>query len=114
MASYGPAIHGLYYIEVCSFYDHLLESFLNHKWMLNFAKSFSVSLEIQFLFLNLLMWFITLIYQGGDKCGLSQEEKGTTEEEMVGWCHGFNEHEFEQTPDDGKGQGSLVCCSPWT
>ena len=32
---------------------------------------------------------------------------------MVGWHHGFNEHEFEQTPEDGKGQESLVCCSPW-
>ena len=31
---------------------------------------------------------------------------------MVGWCHGLNGHEFEQTPGDGEGQGSLVCCSP--
>ena len=32
---------------------------------------------------------------------------------MVGWPHRFNGHEFEQAPGDGKGQGSLVCCSPW-
>ena len=33
---------------------------------------------------------------------------------MVGWYHdGLNEHEFEQTPRDGEGQGSLACCSPW-
>ena len=32
---------------------------------------------------------------------------------MVGWHHQLNEHEFEQTPADGKGQGSLECCSPW-
>ena len=32
---------------------------------------------------------------------------------MVGWHHQLNGHEFEQTPRDGKGQGSLVCCSPW-
>ena len=33
---------------------------------------------------------------------------------MIGWCHdGLNEHEFEQTPRDGEGQGSLACCSPW-
>ena len=32
---------------------------------------------------------------------------------MVGWHHRFNEHEFEQTLRDSKGQGSLVCCSPW-
>ena len=32
---------------------------------------------------------------------------------MVGWCHWFSGHEFEQTPGDGEGQGSLVCSSPW-
>ena len=32
---------------------------------------------------------------------------------MVGWYHGLNGHEFEQTPGDSEGQGSLVCCSPW-
>ena len=39
-----------------------------------------------------------------------QEQKGTTEE-MVGWHHRFNGHEFEQTLGDGEGQGSLACCS---
>ena len=42
-----------------------------------------------------------------------QEEKGTTEDEMVGWHHWFNGHEFEQTLGDSEGQGSLACCSPW-
>ena len=42
-----------------------------------------------------------------------QEEKGKTEDEMVGWHHWLNGHEFEQAPGDGEGQGSLVCCSPW-
>ena len=42
-----------------------------------------------------------------------QEEKGVTEDEMVGWHHQFNGHEFEQTPGDSKGQGILVCCTPW-
>ena len=32
---------------------------------------------------------------------------------MVGWHHQFNGHVFEQTLGDGKGQGSLACCSPW-
>ena len=36
-----------------------------------------------------------------------------TEDEMVGWHHRLNGHEFEQALGDGKGQGSLVCCSPW-
>ena len=47
-------------------------------------------------------------------CGVvREEEKGTTEDEMVGWHHRLNGHEFEQTVGDGKGQGSLMCCSPW-
>ena len=40
-----------------------------------------------------------------------QEEKGTTEDEMVGWHHRLNGHDFEQAPGVGDGQGSLVCCS---
>ena len=36
-----------------------------------------------------------------------------TEDEMVGWHHQLNGHEFEQTLGDGEGQRSLVCCSPW-
>ena len=42
-----------------------------------------------------------------------QEEKGAAEDEMVGWHHWLNGHEFEQTPGDTEGQGSLACCSPW-
>ena len=45
--------------------------------------------------------------------GLRQKEKGMTEDEMVGWHHWLNGHEFEQAPGDGEGQGSLVCCSSW-
>ena len=40
-----------------------------------------------------------------------QEEKGTTENERVGWHHWLDRHEFEQTPRVGDGLGSLVCCS---
>ena len=42
-----------------------------------------------------------------------QEEQGTTEDEMAGWHHWLNLHEFEQAPGVGDGQGSLLCCSPW-
>ena len=42
-----------------------------------------------------------------------QEEKGTTEDEMVGWYHWLKGHELEWTPGVGDGQGGLVCCSPW-
>ena len=42
-----------------------------------------------------------------------QEEKGTTEDEMVGWYHWLDRHEFKQSPGVGDGQGSMACCSPW-
>ena len=42
-----------------------------------------------------------------------REEKGMTEDEMVGWHHRLTGYEFEQALGDGEGQGSLVCCSPW-
>ena len=42
-----------------------------------------------------------------------QEDKGMTEDEMVGWHHWLDGHEFEQALPVGEGQGSLACCSPW-
>ena len=42
-----------------------------------------------------------------------RRRKGTTEDEMIGWHHQLNGHEFEQAPGVGDGQGGLVCCSPW-
>ena len=45
--------------------------------------------------------------------GKDSGEKGATEDEKVGWHHWLNGHDFEQTPGDSEGQGSLECCSPW-
>ena len=42
-----------------------------------------------------------------------QEEKGMTEDDMIGWHHRLNGHEFEQAPGVGDGQQSLACCSSW-
>ena len=42
-----------------------------------------------------------------------QEEKETMEDEMIGWHHQLDGHEFEQSLGDGEGQEGLVCCSPW-
>ena len=50
-------------------------------------------------------------YDAGKDWG--QEEKGATEDQMIGWHHQLNGHEFEQTPGDSEGQRSLACCSPW-
>ena len=56
-------------------------------------------------------WLIGEDPDAGKDC--RQEEKGVTEDEMVGWHHWLNGHEFEQLPGDSEGQGSLVFCSPW-
>ena len=42
-----------------------------------------------------------------------QEEKRVTKDEMVGWHHSLNGHEFEQTSGDSEGEGSLTCCNSW-
>ena len=46
--------------------------------------------------------------------GWRPEEKGTTEDEMFGWHHRLNGHEFKQTPGVGDGQGGLACCGSWS
>ena len=46
--------------------------------------------------------------------GKNWRQKGTTEDEIVGWHHQLNGHEFQQTPGVGDGQGGLACCSPWS
>ena len=43
---------------------------------------------------------------------LKEEEKGRTEDEMVGWHHPLDGHDFELAPEVADGQGSLACCSP--
>ena len=56
-------------------------------------------------------WLIWKDSHAGKDWG--QEEKGMTEDEVVGWRHWLDGHEFEQAPGVGDGQGSLACCSPW-
>ena len=55
-------------------------------------------------------WLIWKDSDAGEDWG--QEEKGVTEDEMVGWYHWLG-HEFEQAVEIGDGQGSLDCHSPW-
>ena len=67
----------------------------------------------------------SILWPPGAKCRLiwkdpeagkdwGQDEKGMTEGEMAGWHHWLNGQEFEQTLGETEGQGSLVCCSPWS
>ena len=71
-----------------------------------------VKLKLQYF--GHLMWRAWLIGKDPDAGkDWRQEEKGETEDEMVGWHHWLNGHEFEQTPGASEGQGGLVCCIPW-
>ena len=54
-------------------------------------------------------WLIGKDPDAGKEWG--QEEKGVTENQMVGWHLWLSGHKFEQAPGDGEGQGSLACCS---
>ena len=60
---------------------------------------------------HVMSWLIGKNSDAGRDWG--QEEKGTTEDEMAGWHHRLNVHEFEWTPEVGDGQGGLVCCNSW-
>ena len=65
------------------------------------------------ILLILIYYYSKIMYftDAGRDCG--QEEKGTTEDEMVGWHHRLDGCEFEWTPGVGDGQGSLACCDSW-
>ena len=54
-----------------------------------------------------------LIWKDSDAGKDWRQEKGTAEDEMVGWHRWLDGHEFEQAPGVGDGQGGLACCSPW-
>ena len=56
-------------------------------------------------------WLLAKDPDAGEDWG--QEEKGTTEDEMVRWHHRLNGHEFGWTPGVGNREGGLACCSPW-
>ena len=78
-----------------------------------------ISLEGMMLKLKLqnfgqLMWRVDSLEKESDAGrDWGQEEKGMTEDEMVGWHHRLDGHEFGWTPGVGDGQGSLVCCNSW-
>ena len=76
-----------------------------------------IHIKVVILFLSASQYWISLILNlvmlvdpdtGKD---WRQEERGMTEDKMVGWH--LNGHEFQQPAGDGEGQGSLACCSPW-
>ena len=77
-------------------------------------RSEDLMLKLKLLYFGHLMLRTGLIGNDPDDGkDWGQKEKGTTEDEMVGWHHQFNGHEVEQAPGVGDGQGNLECCSPW-
>ena len=70
-------------------------------------------LKLKLQYFGHLMWRTDSLEDPDAGKDWRQEEKGMTEEEMVGWHHWLNGHEFEQTLGVGDGQGSLAYCNPW-
>ena len=79
-------------------------------------KEISPAYSLEGLMLKLkFQYFCHLMRRADSASGKDwrREKKGTTEDEMIGWHHRLKEHEFEQTPGAGDGQGGLACCRPW-
>ena len=77
-------------------------------------KEISSECSLEGLMLKLkLQYFGHLMQRTDSEKSLMQEEKGATEDEMVGWHHRLNGHEFGWTLGVGDGQGGLVCCGSW-
>ena len=70
-------------------------------------------LKLKFQYFGHLMWRNWLTGKDPDAGKDWRQEKGMTDDEIVGWHHQLDGHEFEQIPGVGDGQGSLVYCSPW-
>ena len=71
-------------------------------------------LKLKLQYFGHVMWSTNSLGKNpGARKDWGQEENGATENEMVGWHHWLNGHEFEHTRGDGEWQGSLACCSLW-
>ena len=70
-------------------------------------------LKLKLQYFGHLMWRVDSLEKTDAGRDWGQEEKGATEDEMVGWHHRLNGHESEWTPGVGDGQGSLECCNLW-
>ena len=80
-------------------------------------KEISPEYSLEGLMLKLKLQYFGHLMQRTDSLEkilmLGKIEGRTTEDEMVGWHHKLDGHEFEQAPGVGDGQGSLACCNPW-
>ena len=86
-------------------------------------KEISPGYSLERLMLRLILQYFGLLMQRVDSLKKTlmlrkdpdwgQEEKGTPEDEMAGWHHWLDAHEFGWTPEVGDGQGGLACCDSW-
>ena len=79
-------------------------------------KEISPEYSLEGVMLKLKFQFFGYLMQRADSLGKTRcwdRLKGMTEDEMAGWHHQLNGHEFEQASRVGDGQGRLMCCSPW-
>ena len=85
------------------------------RWKQSILKEINPEYSLEGLMLKLQLWPPDvknwLIGKDPNAVKHWRQEKGMTEDEMVGWHHWLNGHEFEQAPGVGDGQGSLACCS---
>ena len=81
----------------------------NIRWIIEKAREFQKTSTSA----SLTMLMSQLIRSDPDAGNDWSQEKGMTEDEMVGWLHRLNGREFEQAPGVGDGPGSLACCSQW-
>ena len=70
-------------------------------------------LRLKLQYFGHLMWRVDSLEKTDAGRDWGQEEKGMTEDEMAGWHHWLDGHEFEWTPGVGDGQGRLACCDSW-
>ena len=70
-------------------------------------------LKLKLQYFGHLIWGVDSLEKTDAGRDWGQEEKGTTEDEMAGWHHWFDTHEFGWTPGVGDGQGGLACCDSW-
>ena len=70
-------------------------------------------LKLKLQYFGHLLWRVDSLEKTDAGRDWGQEEKGTTEDEMAGWHHQLDGHEFEWTPGVGDGQGGLACCDSW-
>ena len=79
------------------------------------VKELSPGSSLEGLMLKLKLQYFGHLMQSVDslEMTLMQEEKGTTEDEMAGWHHRLDGHEFRWTPGVGDGQGDLACGNSW-